>query len=102
MIKITSAFIATTCCQYLKTKKWYTTGRIKTNLGKILKDFSLEIVAPCKLRILNYLGVTLNLNHGSIKPYDKPDDIIQYIHKEPNHPPISIEQLPAFIEKRLS
>ena len=76
--------------------------RIKKNLQKTFKDFGLEIVAESNLKIVNYLDVTLNLNNGSFKPYHKPDDIIQYINKESNHPPSIIEHLPASIEKRLS
>ena len=59
-------------------------------------------MAESNLKIVNYLDVTLNLNNGSFKPYHKPDDIIQYINKESNHPPSIIEHLPASIEKRLS
>ena len=46
--------------------------------------------------------MTLNLNNGSFKPYYKPDDIIQYINNESNHPPSIIKHLSASIEKRLS
>ena len=45
--------------------------------------------------------MTLNLNNGSFRPCGKPDDIIQYINKEVNHPPNLIKHLPASIEKRL-
>ena len=45
--------------------------------------------------------MTLKLNDGSFRPCDKPDDIIQYINKESNHPPYLIKHLPAYIEKRL-
>ena len=76
--------------------------RIKKNLQKTFKDFGLKIVAESNLRIVNYLDVTLNLSNSSIKPYYKPDDIIQYINKESNHPPCIIKHLPACVEKRLS
>ena len=46
--------------------------------------------------------MTLNLNDGSFRPWDKSDDIIQYINKEFNHHPNLIKQLPASIVKRLS
>ena len=95
---LASVYIMTTGCQYLKTQL----ERIKKSLQKTFKDFVLEIVAECNLRIVNYLDVTLNLNDGSFRPCDKPDDIIQYINKEFNHPPNLIKHLPASIEKRLS
>ena len=59
-------------------------------------------MAESNLRILNYLDVTLNLNDGFLKPYHKPDDIIQYINKEFNHPPNLIKHLSSSIKKRLS
>ena len=48
------------------------------------------------------MDVTFNLNDGSYRPYQKPDNIIQYIHVESNHPPNIIKQIPKTIEKRLS
>ena len=98
MIKITSVYIVTTVCQYLKTQF----ERIKKSLQKTFKDFGLEIMAKPNLRIVNYLDVTLNLNDGSFRPCHKPDDVIQYINKESNYPPNLIKHLPASIEKRLS
>ena len=44
----------------------------------------------------------LNLNGSSVILCHKPDDTIQYINKESNHPPNLIKYLPASIEKRLS
>ena len=85
-----------------KNKSGNPLQRIKKNLQKTFKDFSLEIVAESNLKIVNHLDVTLNLNNGSFKPYHKPDDIIQYINKESNHPPSIIEHLPASTENRLS
>ena len=54
-----------------------------------------------KLRIANSLEVALNLNNVSFRPYRKPDDIIQYIKKESNHPPTLMKRLPASIEKKI-
>ena len=85
-----------------KNKSGTQLERVKKNLQKTFKDFGLENVPESNLKSVNYLDVTLNLNNGSFKPYHKPDDIIQYINKESNHPPSIIEHLPASIEKRLS
>ena len=98
MIKIASVYIVTTGCQYLKTQL----ERIKKSLQKTFNDFGIEIVAESNLRIVGYLGVTLNLNDGSFRPCHKPDDIIQYISNDSNHPPNLIKHLPASIEKWLS
>ena len=50
----------------------------------------------------NYLDVTFNLNDGTYKPYTKPNNEIRYIHKNSNHPPSVIRQIPLSIESRLS
>ena len=59
-------------------------------------------MAESNLRVINYLDVTLNLNDGFFRPYDKPDDIIQFINREFNHRPNLFKHLPASIEKRFS
>ena len=53
------------------------------------------------MKVVNYLDVTFNLNDGTYRPYQKTDNIIQYIHVESNHPPNIIKQIPKTIEKRL-
>ena len=53
------------------------------------------------MKIVNYLDVTFNLNDGTYQSYQNPDNIIQYIHVESNHPQ-NIKQIPKTIEKHLS
>ena len=85
-----------------KNKSGTSLEKIKKSLQKSFKDFGLKIVAESKIRIVDYLDVTLNLNGGSFRPCHKPYDIIQYINKESNHPPNLIKHLSATAEKRLS
>ena len=54
------------------------------------------------MKIVNYLDVSLNLNNSNNKPYQKPGNEILYIHKDSNHPPSILKQIPASIEKRIS
>ena len=54
------------------------------------------------MKIVNYLDVTFNLNNGTYRPYQKQNNIIQYMHVESNHPPNIIKQIPKRIEKRFS
>ena len=98
MIKIVPVYIVTTGCKYLKTQL----ERIKKSLQKTFTEFGLEIVAESNLRTVKYLDVTLKLSDGVFRPCDKPDDIIQYINNEFNHPTSLIKPLPAYIEKRHS
>ena len=79
---------------------------MKKKLQRLFKEYDLEITAGSNLKIGNYLDVALNLKDGTFRPYHKPDDQIQYIHKESNHPPPPpqniIKHIPASIETRLS
>ena len=61
--------------------------KMKKKLQRLFKEYDLEITAESNLKIVNYLDVTFNLNYGTFRPYHKPDDQIQYIHTESNHPP---------------
>ena len=54
------------------------------------------------MKLVNYLDVTLNLNNSNYKPYQKPDNEILYFHKDSNHPPSILKQIPTSIEKRIS
>ena len=54
------------------------------------------------MKEVNFLDVTLDLRNGLYRPYMKPDDIPQYVHKLSNHPPSIISNIPAGINKRLS
>ena len=52
--------------------------------------------------MVDFLHITLYFRRGNYKPYKKPNDCINYIHKESNHPPAIIKNLPKCIELRLS
>ena len=54
------------------------------------------------MKIVNYLDVTFNLNNGTYNPYTKPSNEIKYLHKNSNHPPSVIRQIPVSIESTLS
>ena len=75
-------------------------------MQRLFKEYDLEITAESNLKIVNYLDVTFNLKNGTFRPYQKPDDQIQYIHTESNHPsslpPNINKHIPASIETLLS
>ena len=75
--------------------------RVKKEFHRIFKANHLDITISCNLKVVNYLDLTLNLNDGTYRPYHKPNDEIMYIHKESNHPPGIIKQLPLSVESRL-
>ena len=76
--------------------------KMKKKLQRLFKEYDLEITAESNLKVVNYLDITFNLKDGTFRPYHKPDDQIQYIHTESNHPPNIIKHIRASIETRLS
>ena len=76
--------------------------KAKTKLQRLLKEYNLEIAAESNQKIVNYLGITLNLKDGAFRPDHKPGDQMQYIHTESNHPPNNIKHIPASIAMHLS
>ena len=76
--------------------------KIKKEFQKHFKNHNLEIVIQCNMKVVNYLDVTLDLNSGTFQPYHKPDSEINYVHKQSNHPPSIVKQIPLSIQTRLS
>ena len=68
----------------------------------MFKDNHLNITIQCNLKIVKYLDIIFNLSNATYRPYCKPNNEIVYIHKESNHPPSILRQIPQSIESRLS
>ena len=60
--------------------------RIKKHLQSKFREYGLEIVIECNKAVVDFLDITLNLNDGTFKPYLKPDNTLQYINTQSNHP----------------
>ena len=86
----------------LKNKSGSQSEQVKKNIQKIFKEHGLDIIIQCNMKVVNYLDVTFNLNDRIYNPYTKPNNKIKYIHKNSNHPPSVIRQIPLSIESRLS
>ena len=74
----------------------------KKDIQKLFKDNQLNMTIQCNLKIVNYLDVTFNLSNATYRPFGKIANEITYIHKESNHPPSILRQIPPSIESRLS
>ena len=85
-----------------KNKSGPQAERIKKDFQKIYQKNDLNIVIKCNLKIVNYLDVTLNLLNNTYKPFSKPNNEINYIHKKSNHPLSIIKQVPFPIESCVS
>ena len=79
----------------LKNKSGPQSEQTKKTIQKIFKEHGLDIIIQCNMKIVNYLEVTY-------KPYTKPNNGIKYMHKNSNHPPSVIREIPLSIESRSS
>ena len=77
---------------------------IKKKMCKIFKDLDLKITieANAKSQCVNFLDIQLDLKTGIYKPFNKPNNIPQYVHTHSNHPPTIIKNIPEGINKRLT
>ena len=75
---------------------------IRKDFIKIFKELDLRITIETNLKIVNFLDVTLDLNTGKFKPYNKPNNKPMYINNKSSHPRSILKQLPESIEQRIS
>ena len=78
------------------------TENIKEEICRIFNNNGLRITIEANKQIINFLDVTFNLNQSTYQPFTKPNTSLRYVHRESNHPPITIKNIPAGINKRLS
>ena len=76
--------------------------KIKKNFQKKFTNKGLVIIVNCKMKIVDYLDVMLDLHNRSYRPYKMPNEKANDIHvKSDNHSYI-LKQHPVSVEKRLS
>ena len=85
-----------------KNKSGPESEKIRKSIQAIFRENELKITIQCNLKIVDYLDVTFNLTDSSYRPFNKTNNEINYIHKQSNHPPSIIKQLPLSVERRLS
>ena len=56
----------------------------------------------CNLKIVDFVDVTFNFTDSSYCPFNKSNNEVNYIHKQSNHPPSIIKQLPLSVERWFS
>ncbi|XP_067933264.1 uncharacterized protein [Watersipora subatra] len=69
--------------------------KIKKDLCKIFKNHGLRITIDANRKSVNYLDITLHLNNGNYKPFNKPNNLPIYVSSKSNHPRNIIKNLPA-------
>ena len=76
--------------------------KIKKGICKVFRDNNLKITVEANTTKVNFLDVTLDLRSEKFYPYMKEGNIPLYVHKESNHPPSILKNIPKSINKRLS
>ena len=69
---------------------------------KIFEENRLNITVERNLAITDFLDVTFDFKSGTYYPCRKQNNEILYIHKQSNHPPSIIKQIPSMITKQVS
>ena len=77
--------------------------RIQKEICKVFRDNGLKITVEANYKVeVNFLDVTLDLRSGKFYPYIKEGNIPLHVHKESNHPPSILRNIPEAIYKKLS
>ena len=77
-------------------------NRLVEKIKAIMEENGLEIKAKCNAKVANFLDVTFDLASNKHMPYRKPDQVIEYIHINSNHPRHVLKNTVAEVAKRLS
>ena len=75
--------------------------RKRKKIIEIFKKYGLAITIKTNLFVVNFLDIQFNLLNGTFKPYRKPNNNPIYVHKDSNHPPQVLKELPKTIDKRI-
>ena len=76
---------------------------IKTKeVAKILKSTGISITIAGNLKTVDFLDLTLDLNLGTYKTYNKPNNVPLYVHKQSSHPPNVTKNTPLAVNQRIS
>ena len=76
--------------------------KIKQQVSNVFKSNGLKITIEANKKTVHFLDVTLNLTSGTYKPFMKPNNKLLYVHRQSNHPPALLKNIPENINKRLT
>ncbi len=76
--------------------------QIKQDICKVFSECNLRLTIEANKKTVDYLDITLDLRSGSFKPFTKPNNTPKYVHRQSNHPPSILRNIPESINRRLS
>ena len=71
--------------------------RIKKQICQKFRENGLQISVEANRKTTDFLDVTLDLNSNTYQPFIKPNNILQYVHIDSNHPPHILQNIPINI-----
>ena len=75
---------------------------IRKRVVEVCKKFGLSTTSSANSKREEFLDVFFDLENDSFRPYLKPNNVPQYVHKMSNHPPAVLKNIPEGVNKRLS
>ena len=76
--------------------------RITKKIRKFFRRFSLDITTENSPKIANFLDVTLELETGLHRPFHKPNENLQYVNRNSNHPGSVIKSIVKSVSNRIT
>ena len=76
--------------------------RRRKDIIKVFKELSLSITIKCRLKKVNFLDVTFDIENNTYEPYRKPNDTPLFINIGSNHPKCIKNTISKSVQDRLS
>ena len=86
---------------YIPNSNGRNSSRIQKKIIRAFKFLGFKIELSSNIKIVNFLGVTLNLSNNTYKPFLKTDQYPSYINVNSNHPKTIIKQAPKAVKLRI-
>ena len=75
---------------------------VKMMVCEIFGRNQLKITVDVKLKVVDFLDVTLDLSRDTFSPFMKPNNVLEYVNLSSNHPPNITKNIPESINRRLN
>ena len=78
------------------------TDIVKKQIQKIFGKHGLKIDIQVNKDVVDFLDVTLDIRNCSYQPFTKPNSVPVYVHRQSNHPPSVLQNIPQSVNDRLN
>ena len=78
------------------------TDIVKKKIQKIFESHGLKIEIQVNKDVVDFLDVTLDIRNCFYQPFTKPNSVPVYVHRQSNHPPSVLQNIPQSVNDRLN